>query len=322
MDPSPAPPQRLGYLRETAIVFGYEFAAVWRGVRPLSLLAVYFLGSFLVVGIFCKFYNAAEEKDMNPEEAKAFIAALLYSSVKDPVQEADGPVFDDEKPAAGKPHQKPPMPKLSERQDKAVSAVINSTPLPMLFVFWMGILVTPLFSILMGFDLLAGDLQHRFIRYLAPRLRPGPMLIGKILSQVAIQVLISLITAFCVLAYFSWQLKGFDAAAAFTAICRFWSLSIPYMATYVALAAFLSSLTRVPLLALLLQLVAIFLLWFLSALASWPPLAFLDYLLPSYYKFGLYSPDPAYFLSSVAVYTLFASFFTGLAWLVTTRRDR
>ncbi|MEN9360160.1 MAG: hypothetical protein RL095_1695 [Verrucomicrobiota bacterium] len=319
MDPSLPPPRRLGYLRETAIVFGYEFASIWRGVRPLSLLIVYFLGSFLAAGIFCKLYKTAEEKDMNPEEAKVVIAALLYSSVDEPIEEGERPMFDGEAQSAPA---KPVLPKLSERQDRAISGVIQSTPLPMLFVFWMGILVTPLFSVLMGFDLLSGDLQHRFVRYLAPRLRPGPMLLGKILSQVAIQWLISLFTSFCILAYFAWQLKGFDAAGALVAAGRFWSLSMAYMATYVALSAFLSSLTRMPLLALLFQLVAIFVLWFLSALASWPPLAFLDYLLPSYYKFGLYSPDPAYFLSSLGVYTLFASLFTGLAWLVTTRRDR
>ena len=36
MEPTLPPPRRLGYLRETAIVFGYEFAAIWRSVRPLS----------------------------------------------------------------------------------------------------------------------------------------------------------------------------------------------------------------------------------------------------------------------------------------------
>jgi ABC-type transport system involved in multi-copper enzyme maturation permease subunit len=315
-------PRKIGYLRETAIVFGYEFAAIWRSVRPLSLLAVYLIGSLLAAGVFCRLYKAADEKGMRPEDSKKVIASLLYSSVKDPVdQEVVMVQFDDEPVSANAPT-KTPSPSLSARQDKAVSDVIKFTPLPMLFVFWMGVLVTPLFSVLMGFDLLSGDLQHRFVRYLAPRLRPGPMLIGKILSQVAIQVLISLFTGLIILSIFLWQLKGLDPAGALLATCRFWILSLPYMATYVALAAFLSSLSRTPLLSLLCQLVAIFCLWCLAGLASFEKFAYIDYFLPSYYKFGLYSPDPSYYLTSFGVYTLFASFFTALAWLVTTRRDR
>lgn len=282
------------YFREISTVFAYELACVFRGIRSLSMLAVYLLGTGLVGVIFVQAYlkvleKAARMAPGSQEQGQELKSWLIHEAIKD---------------------------------DPATADSLAATPAPVIFFFWFALMAIPLFTALTGFDVLSGELQHRGIRYLSMRVRRGSLLMGKLAVQVLVAVCITAAADAGLFLYAAWRIPGFEAGIGLSAMARFWVCSIPYVATYVTLTALVSAWIRIPILALMLVFIVLFILWILSLLAAWlPSMAFLGWGLPSHYHWGLYSVTPSILARSLAAYTGFSLLFGGLAWFSLARRD-
>lgn len=120
-----------------------------------------------------------------------------------------------------------------------------------LFVLLSGTLaLAALLAILVGFDGIAGDLQHRAVRYWTVRARRSSYLLGKFLGLFAVA---STMTLLMNLACWAAILAKSSASVGDVAGwgLRFWLVSLPVSAAWCALVTFYSQLFRTPILALL-----------------------------------------------------------------------
>src|SRR5208337_2799545 len=103
--------------------------------------------------------------------------------------------------------------------------------------------------LLVGFDQLAGEIQHRTIRYTAGRAHRPSIVVGKALGiwgVVSIMVLVLHLTVWVII-----LVRGTSPAAqVFSWGARFWLFSSMCAAAYVGYASVVSSLFRTPIVAL------------------------------------------------------------------------
>lgn len=180
----------------------------------------------------------------------------------------------------------------------------------LLFFYKFNLFFLPALAVLMGFDQIAGELQTRSLRYLAPRAHRSSILFGKVLAQFALlALLVTLMSLGAIL--FTRAAPEASWSATLLGTVRFGVLSLLVMSAYLGLTALISSLTRTPLYALVFALCALISLWLLGALSNLEPLAFLRWITPATYEPALLSDQPLAILSSVAACLAFTALFLG-----------
>ncbi|MFN7130828.1 MAG: ABC transporter permease [Myxococcales bacterium] len=203
-----------------------------------------------------------------------------------------------------------------------VVGLTRTAPLLLPFFVRFALFFMPPLVAVMGFDQLAGELQHRSLRYVALRARRGAIVAGKALAQLA---LVMALTATVHLALFAWAVAtsaDFDAAAAVGEMLAFWGVALVYAFCFVGLTALASSLFRAPIVALIATLCAIFGFWFVDVLARFvEALAPVAKLSPSHYTAGLVGAPAAQLVTSLLAFVAFGAVFLGGAWLSLRLRD-
>lgn len=225
-------------------------------------------------------------------------------------------------------------------EDEAMLDSLAALPLVLLVVFKLTLRFLPLFVALMGFDQLAGEVGPKSVRYLVVRVKRTSIILGKLLSQATLfGLLMSLCIALMVLVS---KVLNPEFAPADLALWTFKLLisSLVLSIAYLSLTALFSALARQGGVSLLLNVIALFVIWFvaliggafrfpgedapagtLAMLKSESAFAYARYLSVWHFGDDLLHPHWARFLTAALVHVGFALVFLGLAQLALKKRD-
>jgi ABC-type transport system involved in multi-copper enzyme maturation permease subunit len=193
--------------------------------------------------------------------------------------------------------------------------------------------LAPLLIALLGFDAVAGELQHRAVRFWTVRVRRSSYFAGKVLGLWALVALVTL------------AIQTIAGAVAFTRgyvtpgellswSPRFWIVSVLIAGAWAAIATLVSSLFRTPVVALLTTFATFFVLWVFGLSADISrarelvttqvldtKMRWYEYLYPNAYKTMLLDPEGNKVLVAGALLIGFAVCATAAGALLFERRD-
>ena len=322
-------------IRELGVIFQGELSRALKSGRAVVLLLLFlmFTGLMLTVFGYVSYQiNQTSMKQINEEiDASPYKDDLDPKLVQERREKASREIEDQKKKAVGW---------LFASDDTALAEALKKLPLVLLVVFKLTTIFLPLFIALMGFDQISGEIGPRSIRYLVVRARRSSIVLGKFAAQAG---LLALLTFVCVLAM---SIVGklvdteFTLGAMALTVLRFWVTALMFSLAYLGLTSLCSSLFRTPAVSLVINLIALFGIWFVGAVGDWyrlPGEASDNFSISSlkpessvgyvrYVSVWHYAGDllhPAF--SKVAVASLahlgFAVFFLGLSYLVLRSRD-
>jgi ABC-type transport system involved in multi-copper enzyme maturation permease subunit len=138
---------------------------------------------------------------------------------------------------------------LEKLYDAEIAEYLVACPAELLFLLRGTLFFLPLLVLIVGYDQLAGELQHGSLRYLLGRARRGALVWGKALGIWAVIAAMVLVLHTAVWAATLWRGEA-PAVLALSWGGRFWLFSVAQGASYVGLSALVSSLCRTPSVAL------------------------------------------------------------------------
>lgn len=242
---------------EISLIVGRELRKSLRSLKGILLFALSVLGGVAASLGYMKLeaFKRSQMPDATPENIRAFREALLTK------------VYDDEL-----------MGKFLAASPEVLYLMCNIT-------IWLG----PLLVAFLGFDLIAGDVQHRGVRYWTVRSRRSSYMIGKFLG---LWTVISLITLIMNLFIWVGVIARGEAGVAETLGwgLRFWAITLPISAAWCGLATFVGSLFKSPYLALLVIFASFFGLWLVWIIGNVSGTKALMYVYPNFYDAWLLSP--------------------------------
>ena len=204
--------------------------------------------------------------------------------------------------------------------DPATGKSLADAPEVLIAVLLLTIWLTPLVISLLSFDSVAGDLQHKAVRYWTLRTRRYSYFIGK---WAGVFLTISTMTfAMHALIWVVCIARG--EAPAGTALgwgIRFWLLTLPMSAAWCAIATFVSSLFKSPIIALLVTFATFFVLfmfWLIGTVAHADALA---YIYPNFYAEFLVNPRLDRSMIGLASCLGMAALYVGAGSFLFTKRD-
>lgn len=212
---------------------------------------------------------------------------------------------------------------MQAKFDEATAKHLSTCP-PAIFAFLFkgALFFLPALILLIGFDQIAGEIQHRSIRYLAGRARRSSLVAGKAIGVwgvIATMTLVLSVTVWTVILVRG----GYPAGLVFSWGLRVWVFTVASAAAYVGLTALVSSFFRTPIVALFVGVAALFVLWLTSSI-----LGFFDatqmatWAFPSTYESKLLvSPDPLRVMGGVAALIAWGAVMVAGAAAIVSRRD-
>jgi ABC-type transport system involved in multi-copper enzyme maturation permease subunit len=210
---------------------------------------------------------------------------------------------------------------LSEAYDEPTAKHLGGAPAVLYFLFKGTLVFLPFLVLLVGFDQLAGEIQHRTIRYTVGRARRASIVVGKALGVwgvISVMVLVLHLTV--------WVFLLVRGGGSFGAILswgpRFWLYSSVCAAAYVGFSAIVSALFRTPIVALFVGAGAGAVLWLmhfiLSHIERTRPAA---WAFPNAYENLLVLPGPAQVLGGSALFLAWGALCVAGATLILIKRD-
>lgn len=297
-------------LREIWIIFLRELRKNFRSIRGLILLAITVIGGGLVTFLMSQIGAAWREGIMKRVAEKN----LPYDET---VTEAK---------------------RLALTwwfADSATATHVAPAPLLLLFLFTVSLWLVPAIVLVLGFDSVAGDVQHRTVRYWALRSRRWSFVVSKFLA-----LWFTCSAAALAMHVLMWAIVIFRGDATFATTVgwgfRFWLASLPIIGVWCAMSVLVSGLLRSPILALLLN-GGVFFLWWLFHLPFWfrsygtvpvdvdekwvpTPSAWL-YFFPNFYDRYLLSPQVTQALLGLTVTLGFAACCVAASSVLFAKRD-
>ena len=182
--------------------------------------------------------------------------------------------------------------------DPATGKSLADAPEVLIAVLLLTIWLTPLVISLLSFDSVAGDLQHKAVRYWTLRTRRSSYFIGKFLGV--------------------WATVSMMTLAMHALI---WVLTLPMSAAWCAIATFVSSLFKSPIIALLVTFATFFVLfmfWLIGTVAHADALA---YVYPNFYAEFLVNPRLDRSMIGLASCLGMAALYVGAGSFLFTKRD-
>jgi len=213
---------------------------------------------------------------------------------------------------------------------------LADSPAIIVALFKENLWFVPFITLLIGFDQVCGDMQHRTIRYTAIRARRESILAGKALATWGVVAVMLL-----GLHAFVWLItlvRGDGTPAEIAAWGpRMWALSVVFAAAYAGLTILVSSLTKRPVISLFLGIIAFAVMWVVDLAAyftkmpytnsqasgSQEPssLEYICYAIPDHYVSWLVTPKAPQMLGAIVVLFAFGVGATALAGWIVNRRD-
>jgi ABC-type transport system involved in multi-copper enzyme maturation permease subunit len=193
---------------------------------------------------------------------------------------------------------------------------------PMLFgMLVMTVWLCPLLVSVLGFDAIAGEMQHRTVRYFTMRSRRASYYIGKTLG---LWLVVSIITF--VLHALVWVLGvtrgGMSMSIAFGWGFHLWLITLPISAAWSGLAIFIGSQFKSPILSLLVTFATFFVLFFtwLISLVS-DSTKWLGYIYPNTYEDWMISPHVDRVSEGAAICFGMCALMAAIGAVLFTRKD-
>jgi ABC-type transport system involved in multi-copper enzyme maturation permease subunit len=198
-------------------------------------------------------------------------------------------------------------------------------PMVLYFLLWGTLAFTPFVLLLIGFDQLAGEVQHRGIRYIAGRAYRHSIVIGKALGVWAVASVMILVLHVTVWSVMLIQSND-SALTTLSWGLRIWAFSITYVAAYVGLMTLVSSMFKTPVLALFIgfgTIVGIGVLRLIIRVMAlkWESVEAATWIFPASYENLMVSPDPLRALGGCTLAIAWGAGCVALATLVLRRRD-
>jgi ABC-type transport system involved in multi-copper enzyme maturation permease subunit len=216
--------------------------------------------------------------------------------------------------------------------DAGFASYMANVPLSLQFFLQSTIWLGPLLIALLGFDTMSSELQHRSVRFWAIRTRRWSYFAGKMLGlwvTVALMTLVINIVAGTVVAA-----KGYvTAGQLLTWGVRFWFVAVLIAGTWAALATFISSCFKTPLLSLLTTFLTFFIMWVISLVGLFSrasdaltsgvakDMNWYEYLYPNTYDTLLLSPETGKVLMALGILIGFIVVANGAGAVLFQRRD-
>ncbi len=203
-----------------------------------------------------------------------------------------------------------------------VQHLLGAPPL-LLFLYKATLFFLPMLCMLIGYDTLASELQHRTLRFATVRAHRESIVTGKFLGAWVAAAAIAL-----ALDAVAWAIAiSRGEASVVTTVAyglQLWLATVVFSAGFVGLTTFVSGLFRSPGLALLTTLAAAFFWWLFGAIVRMPSLSptvgWLANVTPGEWESRLLSPDV--FRSGGAAAVLVALGIAGLAGACAVLRGR
>ena len=213
----------------------------------------------------------------------------------------------------------------------ALANTLASTPTSLLIFLQITIWLAPLLVALLGFDLISAEFQHRSVRYWTVRSRRSSYFIGKYLGLfglvASVTLLLNVLAGIVVLA------KGYAGIGDLvTWGTQFWLVTLPITMVWAAIAAFISSRFKTPILALLTTFGVFFVLWLLgigglvarfamSTAGDIPTMSWYEYLYPNNYDQMLLSHEPTKVAMAIGILVGFSAVMSAAGSFLFARRD-
>jgi len=289
-------------LRETFVIAGQDLKGALRSVKGIVLLALYALASLasgaVIVHLQAKALSALEAqlKQMGHQVTAAQMEAARHAaSLK-----VYGLFI----------------------HDKSQVLYLASIPVFLVFVFAFSRVFLPPLIALMSYDQIDGEIRSRGLRFVLLRSRRGSVIAGKLVSNTALFLGITLITNAVLLAFAALRIPDFSVAAALPTLLRFWLLTLPLGLCFVTMMSWFSSMFRSPYLALIIGLLTMLGALLLSWLAGLiDAIHWVKWVIPYTYNDYLTNHLASHQLIGAGAYLGFAALFTLLSYVTLRRKD-
>jgi ABC-type transport system involved in multi-copper enzyme maturation permease subunit len=217
--------------------------------------------------------------------------------------------------------------------DLGIGQYLSHAPLFFVAMFKALWWLIPFLTLMIGFEQVCADLQHRTLRYDVVRARRWSIVTGK-----AIAIWLEVSALVLGLDLFVWIVTMIRGDASFLTTLswggRLWLLNVVYIASWAGLTVLMSSLTRRPILALFMGLV-VFSGFALGDLATWAltkaaavdptwwasKLAPARYAFPGFYQQWVVTPRAPEMIGAIAILLAFGAASTAAACWVVNRSD-
>jgi ABC-type transport system involved in multi-copper enzyme maturation permease subunit len=227
-------------------------------------------------------------------------------------------------------------------RDQKVGERLADAPSRLVIFFFIAIWLTPLLVAVVGFDGISSDLQYRSVRYWTIRTRRASYYVGKFLGLWAAVATMTLAMHALVWAV---MIARIDATPSETLSwgVRFWLISLPVAGAWCAVATFIGSLFKTPMVGLLITCAVFFVMFFVgfvlpnafagvdqmnagaeaaAAVEKASPTAIaMRFLYPNTLDAWLLSPEPQKILEALGVFLLYSVVTCFGGSLVFARRD-
>ena len=293
---------------EIGLVAGRELRKSFRSVKGIILAVLALLGSVAFL-LFAIWGEAAQRDKLNATSSDAFATAReTYLT--------------------------------SHGVDAAAAHYEAHVPISFAFFFKVLVVFGPLLVVVLGFDTVSSDVQHRSVRFWTVRSRRSSYLLGKYLGLWG--TVSSVTLALTLLSGLALLVIGYISFGDFlTWGLRFWLFATLIVGTWASVGTLISSLFKTPLFALLATLASFFLIWVpgaIGAVVRWGgaalevadkgddakislELRWYEWLDPNNYDDLLTSPKLHQVATGVGLCALWVVVFVGLASLLFSRRD-
>jgi ABC-type transport system involved in multi-copper enzyme maturation permease subunit len=209
---------------------------------------------------------------------------------------------------------------LAEVYDLDTAKSLSHAPEVLFAVLMLTIWLTPLVISMLGYDTVSSDVQYRSVRYWSTRTRRWSYFLGKFAG---LFFTVSAITfAMHFLIWVVCIARGeANSGETFAWGVRFWATTLPISAAWCAIATFVSSLFRVPIVALLVTFASFFALWLVWVIGVASHADALTYVYPNFYDKLLLSPHAWRAFSGVGACAAIAAAALGGGMTVFAKRD-
>jgi ABC-type transport system involved in multi-copper enzyme maturation permease subunit len=203
----------------------------------------------------------------------------------------------------------------------AVVHYLSTAPQTIYFLFEGTLTFLPLLVLVVGFDQIAGEIQHRTLRYSAGRATRPSIVLGKaigIWGVVAVMISVLHVTVWIVALVQGGQGTG----AVFSWGARVLLFSVVGASAYVGFASLMSSLFRTPIVVLFVGAGVGFAIWLSNAiLGAFTSTERITWIFPNRYEKLLFEPDPLTVLGGLGLFVAWGALCVASSSLIVSRRD-
>jgi ABC-type transport system involved in multi-copper enzyme maturation permease subunit len=290
------------FVRDAALIAGFDLRESLRTRRALVLVLLYLLIAAAASGIYVQVVKAIQEtaagalatEGVDPQAAGAAMGVAQDQGYRAVLLFVAG-------------------------GDAVLADHLATYPAMVLIFAWTSLAFLPWFIALTSYDQVAGDLHLRTIRYTALRTTRGAYVAGKLAAQAALVAGVAGLGMLPVVVIGALYLPGFDVAATVGSLLATWPITLVCALGFLGVVSLASQLCRGPGAARAATVGLLLGVYLLSLQRGvWAPLAWLS---PWHHESGLFHPDLAVKLGSAAACLALCAGYAGLGFLRFRRRD-